>query len=363
MTAAPVKQPTGDTTHERLEELSLLNHYGLQTQWTGLQQRRQLDDSKDPCKRLHCRAGVVTEVREQCFTHCHTPLPVEGRCCPVCPGCRFRGEDYAEGERFTLSHDVCSECVCQNGSISCTKRACAVLNCPASVIFQPKGECCPKCRGMRRIFDVPSRCYFAKQVYRRGQVFHPDTCSSCRCMSGTSLCTRVSCPVMDCPPEERTKSEDGCCDTCPTRRLCTFQGAQHSHKEEWQPSPCLKCACDNGVTYCQRERCSNSLWCPKGYQLRLERTLVVRSVWSATPCVQCSATLTTKPSTGGCTTFKEAASTCWSTTSSTTPSPSKSATAFASPRASRGRRCWPSWWADCASASCRTCGSRSITGE
>lgn len=35
------------------------------------------------------------------------------------------------------------------------------------------------------------------------------------------------------------------------------------HKEEWQPSPCLKCACDNGVTYCQRERCSNSLWCPK----------------------------------------------------------------------------------------------------
>lgn len=53
---------------------------------------------------------------------------------------------------------------------------------------------------------------------------HPRVCLQ----SGTSLCTRVSCPVMDCPPEERTKSEDGCCDTCPTRRLCTFQGAQHS---------------------------------------------------------------------------------------------------------------------------------------
>ena len=35
------------------------------------------------------------------------------------------------------------------------------------------------------------------------------------------------------------------------------------HREEWIPSACMTCSCDNGVVYCQRERCSNSLWCPQ----------------------------------------------------------------------------------------------------
>ncbi|KAK7111798.1 hypothetical protein V1264_011373 [Littorina saxatilis] len=225
----------------------------------------------DPCQRRHCRAGVITESTERCFAHCHSPVPVSGQCCPVCPGCTFRGQKYKEGDTFKLSTDPCTQCVCQNGSISCPKTSCPVLNCPKSVIYQPKGECCPKCKGMRRIFDVPFRCYFAKQIYRRGQMFQPDSCTKCTCRSGTSLCSRVTCPSLDCPAEERSRTEGGCCETCPVRRHCTYHGTKRAHKEEWMVNACMTCSCDHGVTYCQRERCSNSLWCPQGYQLRLTK--------------------------------------------------------------------------------------------
>ncbi|KAL8564312.1 hypothetical protein ACOMHN_004369 [Nucella lapillus] len=223
----------------------------------------------DPCRQQHCRAGVITESTVKCFTHCHSPVHLPDQCCPVCQGCTFRGESYKEGATFTLPSDSCTQCVCKNGGLSCSKTSCPVLNCPKSVIYQPKGQCCPQCKGMRRIFDVPTRCYFAKQIYRRGQIFQPDSCTRCSCASGTSVCSRVTCPPVDCPPEERVMSEDSCCHTCPVRRHCLYQGVKRAHREEWEANACLKCSCDDGVVYCQRERCSNSLWCPQGYKLRL----------------------------------------------------------------------------------------------
>ncbi|KAK7501525.1 hypothetical protein BaRGS_00007329 [Batillaria attramentaria] len=155
-------------------------------------------------------------------------------------GCKLNGTEYRSGHSWSDPSDPCQLRQCRAGVITeSTERCFAHCPSPKSV----PGQCCPKCPGACR--------------WGHGGG------------SGTSVCSRVTCPPLDCPPEERTRSDDTCCEACPPRRHCTFSGIKHAHKEEWRPNPCVKCSCEDGVTYCQRERCSNSLWCPQGYQLRL----------------------------------------------------------------------------------------------
>ncbi|CAL1533485.1 unnamed protein product, partial [Lymnaea stagnalis] len=216
------------------------------------------------------QAGVVTVSKVQCFTYCYNSLPVPGQCCPVCQGCYFRGKTYNESETFKLPTDVCTTCVCKNGNIACEREQCPVLNCKSDYIYQPKNECCPKCRGTRTVFD-PKGCLFADRVYNKDERFTPHQCAKCLCRRRrTAVCETETCPSLDCLAEDRLPmNSSSCCMKCKEKKDCTFEGTSYKHSEEWRPNVCMQCTCDNGVTYCQREKCSNSLWCPQGFKLLL----------------------------------------------------------------------------------------------
>uniref|UniRef100_A0A2C9K418 VWFD domain-containing protein n=1 Tax=Biomphalaria glabrata TaxID=6526 RepID=A0A2C9K418_BIOGL len=228
-------------------------------------------DPRDPCKQLSCKAGVVTVSKVQCFTHCHNALTIPGQCCPVCQGCFFRGKLYNESETFHLPTDVCTTCTCKNGNLQCERQQCPVLNCKSEYIYQPKSECCRKCRGSREIFVPTKGCFFKDYVYEENEKFSPEPCTQCVCRKkGTAICDKLICPPLDCPVEEQVPMNNtDCCKQCKEKRDCLFEGNGYKHKEEWRPNVCTRCSCVDGVTYCQREKCTNSLWCPQGYRLLL----------------------------------------------------------------------------------------------
>ncbi|GFO05490.1 Bmp-binding endothelial regulator protein-like, partial [Plakobranchus ocellatus] len=230
-------------------------------------------DPNNPCKQLSCRAGVVTVSRVRCFTPCYRTLPpAAGQCCPACEGCYFRGKTYSEGEIMKLPTDSCTSCRCTKGNLVCERQQCPVLNCPASVIYQPLDECCPTCRGKRHIYDVSARCYFAKELYQWKSIFRPTECAKCVCKPPTSICKTKTCPALDCPVAERIPMEGyPCCQKCVQKRPCQFAGKTYKHRESWLANICMGCSCDDGKTYCSREKCNNSLWCPPGYRLQLSR--------------------------------------------------------------------------------------------
>ncbi|ESO84550.1 hypothetical protein LOTGIDRAFT_168619 [Lottia gigantea] len=225
-------------------------------------------DKRDRCTSYSCKAGVITKSKVQCHVPCSNPIKRKRQCCPSCKGCHFDGADRKNGEKFALASDPCVECKCRKGSVTCMKRACPVLNCPDEVIYQPKGECCPKCKGMRKIFDFPGACYFAKRVYVDGFSFEPKSETRCTCTKGTVICEKATCPPVACPVEERVQK--GSCQVCEPKRNCLYDGKIHMHRSKWQPRMCTQCSCQNGVTYCQRERCNNSLSCPNGYKLQFQ---------------------------------------------------------------------------------------------
>ncbi|XP_041374803.1 BMP-binding endothelial regulator protein-like [Gigantopelta aegis] len=223
-----------------------------------------------PCEEFSCRAGVVTKSKKKCYVPCKHPTMQRGRCCPSCTGCFYSGKEYKDGDEFSLTTDPCVKCTCEKGNMTCVRHTCAVLNCPKESVHKPEGECCPQCKGMRRIFDLPTSCYFAKRVFSNGSTFQPEKCTECMCLEGTSVCDKITCPPIDCAPDDRIEEPGACCQKCKPKRNCIFQGQGYKHHEEWRPSICTHCTCDDGVTYCQRERCSNALWCPQGYKLKFE---------------------------------------------------------------------------------------------
>ncbi|GFR86988.1 BMP-binding endothelial regulator protein-like [Elysia marginata] len=90
--------------------------------------------------------------------------------------------------------------------------------------------------------------------------------------SSTSVCTTTTCPALNCPPEERIPLEGSeCCQVCVEKRPCQFAGELYKNREDWRPNICMACTCEDGKTYCTRQKCNNSLWCPPGYRLQLSR--------------------------------------------------------------------------------------------
>ncbi|RUS72000.1 hypothetical protein EGW08_020235, partial [Elysia chlorotica] len=125
---------------------------------------------------------------------------------------------------------------------------------------------------MRTVFDVRSKCYFAKQLYRRHERFSPAQCTDCVCKSSTSVCKTSTCPALNCPKEERVPMEGSpCCQACVEKQPCEFAGETYKNRESWRANVCMTCVCEDGTTYCMRQKCNNSLWCPPGYRLQLSR--------------------------------------------------------------------------------------------
>lgn len=59
-------------------------------------------------------------------------------------------------------------------------------------------------------------CLLGDKITPSGQKNHPDRCTECTCANSTVVCTRETCPPLDCPVEKQTfSSHNQCCPQCP----------------------------------------------------------------------------------------------------------------------------------------------------
>ncbi|XP_001942569.2 BMP-binding endothelial regulator protein [Acyrthosiphon pisum] len=242
------------------------------TEWT---------DPNDPCMVMSCKAGVVTETRMQCITPCQQPLPPKpGTCCPTCSGCRVIGQEVAAWKNISLYDDPCLTCHCERSAagpvLTCSKKACPVLQCPSSSMQILPGECCPRCVGKsRKLMDPPrGACLLGDKITPSGQGTHPDRCTECTCANSTVVCTRETCPPLDCPVEKQTfASHNQCCPQCPRTldksETCVENGNVYLNGDGWKVDECKSCLCVRGQVQCAQEMCPRiSTSCPLNMKLR-----------------------------------------------------------------------------------------------
>ncbi|XP_059510514.1 kielin/chordin-like protein isoform X2 [Stegostoma tigrinum] len=206
----------------------------------------QFADVSDSCNVCVCREGSVSCERNPCpVLEC--PFPTQGRCCRVCDGCNYMGEEYLNGQEFPGPLDPCSRCECISGFVSCSRRPCYSPGCRHPINLP--GQCCPVCEG----------CYYGGVTINNGQTFTDptDTCSQCTCRSGSVHCVRAVCAPAPCP-----HPISGPCD-CPQCDGCHFQGEDYAEGATFLPpnGKCEECQCRKGQVICDTKRCKKAS-CP-----------------------------------------------------------------------------------------------------
>ncbi|KAM9377036.1 kielin/chordin-like protein [Pholidichthys leucotaenia] len=211
--------------------------------------------SSKPCQRCTCVKGTVTCVLLACPpTLCARPITKPGQCCPECTVCVLDGQEYRDGQTWTLSSNPCSTCTCRTGEVRCATPQCPNLTCVHQVT--DPGACCPRCRG----------CIYGGEEHAEGSSWFANSapCMTCMCVDGVTTCSEVHC----LSPCVNFISVPGEC--CPVCADCVYQGRLYGPGESFHPAddPCQICTCEvmpDGEQHlkCYRKQCPSLVDCPK----------------------------------------------------------------------------------------------------
>ncbi|KAK3083154.1 hypothetical protein FSP39_015187 [Pinctada imbricata] len=180
------------------------------------------------------------------------------KCCEMCKGCYYDNKLYDSGTTWLDRNDPCVSLSCRAGVVTRSAVKCHVTcQNPTKV----EGQCCPVCRG----------CTYEGKTYKEGEEFtlKTDSCTTCKCQNGGIICTKVACPLLNCPKNVIYQPKDQCCPTCEgSRRIfnlpggrCFFQNKIYRNGDRFRPNNCSQCVCTEGTLTCESDTCP-PLTCP-----------------------------------------------------------------------------------------------------
>lgn len=101
-----------------------------------------------------------------------------------------------------------------------------------------------------------------------------DPCTTCRCVSGSTQCTKRTCPVLACPPNKALLKPGTCCPVCqgvrnevvhqpghPEAGRCNVGRKIYPSGATFRPDGCTNCTCQpDSTTLCYRSsgNCSSN---------------------------------------------------------------------------------------------------------
>ncbi|XP_054844536.1 kielin/chordin-like protein [Eublepharis macularius] len=190
----------------------------------------------EPCQTCRCEAGTVSCKMEDCPpAPCQHPSTPEGKCCPECGSCLYKGHLLRDGQNYQEAS--CIQCVCKAGTVQCQGAQCPELACREHHV--PPGECCPVCR---------PGCEYEGQRYQEGEVFvaASNPCMNCSCLRSLVRCHPRQCPSIRCAKPIPQPGQ--CCPTCPA---CELDGHPlEPGQKSLSADGCRRCSCSEGKLLC-----------------------------------------------------------------------------------------------------------------
>uniref|UniRef100_A0A5F9CE36 Fraser extracellular matrix complex subunit 1 n=1 Tax=Oryctolagus cuniculus TaxID=9986 RepID=A0A5F9CE36_RABIT len=223
--------------------------------------------ASSPCSVCSCTHGEVRCTPQPCpplsCRHRKLELTPDGSCCPVCVGpgkpCSYEGRVFQDGEDWHLSR--CAKCVCRNGIAQCFTAQCQPLFCnQGETVVRAPGECCPQCSARS--------CPVAGRVYKHGEQWSENACTTCVCDQGEVRCHKQACPPLRCDKgQSRARRHGQCCEECVSAAgSCSYNGIVRYQDEMWKGSTCEFCMCDRGQVTCRDGECAK-VECAQGEEL------------------------------------------------------------------------------------------------
>ncbi|XP_039614478.1 extracellular matrix protein FRAS1 isoform X1 [Polypterus senegalus] len=167
--------------------------------------------------------------------------------------CVYRGSVFANNTVW--KPESCQNCSCFNDIVVCETTRCPNPHCDFKRgerlrIFPNK--CCPECSQRSQGF-----CQYEGQIYGHDSEWLSSKCTTCVCSHGRVKCGPRQCPLLSCTREDTKYTPAGeCCPKCvKTGVACSFEGKEYQDGEEWNPTSCMKCHCNNGDAECYIAEC------------------------------------------------------------------------------------------------------------